>query len=182
MPGRSPAEAVDAFLGPLKEAVRCIGSTGFALSTGARGDVGETHTWALNWGQPIALGDGFQFDASMYFETLDQGASRRSERFRVSTRAYLYSVKGPDGSELISAHWHPTGKSHETRPHWHLGSAAISPDGVFLERAHIPSPRISFEHMIRWIIESIPGVDPAVEDWDRQLERTESTFEQFKSW
>lgn len=118
----------------------------------------------------------------MHFETLDQGASRGQGRYRCSTRAYLYALIGPSGQEVLAAHWHPTGKSPVSEPHWHLGSPALSTEGVFLARAHIPSPRISFEHLIRWTLENVKVVEPACVDWRERLARTEQTFEQFKSW
>ena len=59
---------------------------------------------------------------------------------------------------------------------------AISPVGVFLERAHVPSPRISFEQMVRWVLETVPGVTPTRSDWFERLKRNEEIFEQHKSW
>ena len=106
MPGRSPAEAVEVFLAPLKEAVACIGPGHITLSRGARGVVGETHSWTLNGGQHIAVGPGHGLQASMHFETLDQGASRGTGRFRVSTRGYMYALTDSEGTELMTAHWH----------------------------------------------------------------------------
>lgn len=182
MPGRSPHEAVEAFLEPLREAVACVGTAHITLSPGARGAVGETHAWTLNGGDSVVIGGGYALSAQMHFETLDRGQSLGSERFRVSTRAYRYAIRLRAGDELIAAHWHPTGNSPVTFPHWHVGSPALASDGVFLERAHIPAPRVSFEAMIRWAIESISEVQPTRDDWRQRLESSESTFDQFKTW
>lgn len=181
MPGRTPREAVDAFLDPLREAIRCLSGAGFQVSPGGMGVVGNTHSWALNWGRSLTLSDDFAFAAQMHYEILDQGQSQGAERFRVSTRGYMYAVQARDGQELISAHWHPEGVSHHEEPHWHAGAAALSPTGVFLKRAPMPSPRISFEHMVRWILENL-NITPALTDWQQRLARTEAIFEQHKSW
>jgi hypothetical protein len=180
VPGRTVPAAIDAFLNPLREAVSCLGPAHFGLTPGARGDVGETHAWTLNEGTPIELGNGLSFRASMQFETLDQGKSQMRNRFRVTTREYIYAVS-LNGKEVIAAHWHPASSSPYTFPHWHIGSTALAADGVYLERAHIPSPRVSFEYMIRFMIEQM-GVTPRREDWSQRLKRTESAFEDHKSW
>ncbi|HEX2893161.1 MAG TPA: hypothetical protein VHO29_04065 [Marmoricola sp.] len=138
--------------------------------------------WTLNGDQSVPIGGGYKLKAQMHFETLDQGQSRGSERFRVSTSGYRYAVLDSDEAELIAAHWHPNGSSPYVDPHWHVGSVLLAPDGVFLERAHIPSPRVSFEHMVRWTIENLDEVTPAHGDWDERLRRTEEAFERHKTW
>lgn len=181
MPGASPAAAVESFLRPLREAISCVGGAHFTLTPGARGAVGDTHMWVLNDDEPLVVSPKLQFRACMHFETLDRGASRARERFKVSTRGYMYSVLSPAHEELLAAHWHPNGSSPFREPHWHVGSAALSPSGVFLERAHIPSERITLERIVRMVIEQF-GAEPACEDWSDRLERTERDFHEHKSW
>jgi hypothetical protein len=111
----------------------------------------------------MALGNGLSFRASMQFETLDLGRSQKRERFRVTTREYIYAVSLED-KEIIAAHWHPVSSSPYKEPHWHIGASALSEIGIHLTRAHIPSPRVSFEQMIRFMIEQM-GVAPRREDW-----------------
>lgn len=182
MPGRSVSEAIDAFVDPLRQALSCVGTGHLTLSPKARRDVGEPHTWVLNGGdRPVALGGDLGLRAMMGFEVQDRGSSQRDQRFKVRTRAYMYSIVIP-GGELMCAHWHPGGLSDVEFPHWHFGSPVLSPTGVFLERAHIPSPRVSFEYFLRLAIETIPEVTPAKNDWDDRLARLESTFDKHKSW
>jgi hypothetical protein len=181
MPGRSPKEAVDAFLEPLKVALSCVTRGQLVLTRGAYGDVGETHQWQLNGDDGATLGD-VRLRAGMHFEVLDRGASQRDQRFKVSTRGYVYGIElADDGDELISIHWHPNGTSPYRDPHYHLGEAAISPSGVFLARAHIASPRISFEHVVRSLVEDT-GVRPLCDDWSERLSQTEALFDEHKSW
>jgi hypothetical protein len=180
VPGPTVSAAVDAFLDPLRVAASCLGGAHFTLTPKARGDVGETHAWTLNRDTPIQLGKGLSFRASMQFETLDLGRSEKRARFRVTTREYIYAVS-LHGKEIIAAHWHPASSSPYTGPHWHIGAVALTKAGIYLERAHMPSPRISFESMIRFMIEQM-GVAPHCEDWSERLARTESVFENFKTW
>lgn len=181
MPGRSPNEAVEAFLGPLQTAMACVGPAHFTLSPGSRSLVGETHSWRLNDDGVAKVGGGLQLAGQMHFEIQDLGQSQAAKRFKVSTRAYRYAILDGAGAELLCAHWHPTGHSPHTYPHWHLGSVALAPSGVFLKRAHIPSPRVTFESVIRMLLD-FDGVKPAVVDWETRLESSEATFEQYKSW
>lgn len=127
------------------------------------------------------LTNGGLLEAKMHFEVLDRGASQGAHRYKVSTRAYLYAICAPSGEELYAAHWHPGSKSPVAFPHYHLGAAALAPTGVFLARAHIPSPRISFESVVRLAIES-GAADPACDDWQGRLDRTEGLFEEHKTW
>lgn len=181
MPGASPAAAVDAFLDPLREALACIGVAHFTLSPGARGEVGRTHAWTLNRGeQALELGTGLNFRASMRFEILDQGQSSGRSRFRVTTREYIYSYR-QGKREILGAHWHPIGSSRYLEPHYHVGGPAIADTGVYLERAHIPSHRVSFEEFIRLMISELK-VPPRCSDWEDRLRRTESTFKEYKTW
>jgi hypothetical protein len=180
VPGRTVPEAIRAFLNPLREAASCLGVAHFTLTPGAQGESGKTHAWTLNDDTGMELEKGLSLRAAMQFETLDLGQSQGRRRFKVSTRQYIYSVNRR-GKEVIAAHWHPASSSPYTFPHWHIGSTALAADGVYLERAHIPSPRVSFEYMIRFMIEQM-GVTPRREDWSERLKRTESAFEDHKSW
>lgn len=180
MPGRTPAAAVDAFVDPLKTALACVARGHITLSPKARSGGGKTSGWTLNGGDGVGVGGGLRLTAQMHFEVLDRGASEGDQRFRVATRAYLYALE-TDGGELFAAHWHPTGTSHVDFPHWHFGSVVLSSTGVFLERTHFPSPRVSFEHFLQLVCQ-VPGVTPLVTDHHERLTQLEAEFDQYKSW
>lgn len=182
MPGPNPAAAVKAFTKPLQLALSCIGNVHITLSQGALGTVGDTHSWTLNDGTPIALGNGLLFRAGMKFETLDRGQSERRGRYRIRTREYIYEVTGPKSQPIISAHWHPLARnSRFADPHWHVGGITVPKDCVYLDRAHIPSPRVSIEEFIRLMIEEL-GVTPRSSDWDKRLTQTHKVFTKYKTW
>lgn len=50
--------------------------------------------------------------------------------YRVTTRAYDYSLRTSDHRGVIDYHWHPTGLSDETQPHIHLGTTQLAEDAV----------------------------------------------------
>lgn len=180
MPGATPAAAVSAFLTPLEVALACVAHAKFTLTPGARGEVGRTHSWTLNGDQAVQLGD-VSLRATMQFECQDTGESRRDQRYRVSTRGYMYGISGAAG-EIFSAHWHPNSQvSSFKAPHYHLGDVALSDEGVYLARAHIPSGRVSFEEIIRMLLEQF-GVQPLCDDWSDRLDRTEKDFIDHRHW
>lgn len=183
LPGKDPSSALDAFLDPLKEAVSCIGGGSFSLSPKARAGGNQVHSWTLNSGNGIALGSGRRLKASMHFQYVDSGQqSPKRERFRVTTVAYMYALELDSRGELITAHWHPSSKVSDYKdPHYHLGSVALSDTGVFLERAHIPSGRVSLEKFVRTMIEQF-DIAPTCADWRDRLDRTEAAFRQHSSW
>lgn len=179
MPGRTPNEAVQVFLEPLAEALSCVGAAKITLGPGGRGDLGKVHPLLLNNGKPMELGGHLNLSTMIHYEIIRDGSSS-SQPFRITTRAYMHTV-ATDRAELLSAHWHPIGSSPYAEPHWHVGAAALAPDGVFTPRSHIPSGRIAFETVVRMAIEQF-GVSPAKQDWVEVLDRCEENFTQHRSW
>jgi len=109
MPGRTPAAAVKAFTQPLQLALSCIGNFKITLSQGALGKVGDTHSWTLNDGTQIAIGNGLFFRAVMKFEIEDRGQSEGRGRYRITTREYIYEVTGAQVSTDHQRPLAPTG-------------------------------------------------------------------------
>jgi hypothetical protein len=149
MPGRTPAEALRAFLDPLRRALTVL--DGHAnLTLNSRGGVrqGGRYAWSLNAGDGMDLGSIGLFQASMNFEIVDSDPAQHDEdhqgRFRCSSRSYNYKLSTRRGHDLWRIHWHPTGVSPTKEPHLHL-----PPD---LDR-HLPTGRITFEKALMWLIE-----------------------------
>lgn len=180
MPGRSPSEAFGVFVEPLAEAVGCLGRAKFTASPGGRGNLHVVHSLLLNGGGPLLLSGGLQLSARVLYEIIRDGTSA-AQPFRITTRAYMHTIALNDGVELLTAHWHPVGASPQVQPHWHVGAAALAPDGVFTPRAHIPSGRIAFETIVRVAIEQF-GVEPTRSDWAEVLDRCEHNFTEHRSW
>lgn len=180
MPGRTPAEAVSVFLEPIQAAVSCLGTAKITLSPRGRGGLDIVHLLSVNSGSAMKIDKGLTFDVRLRYEIIRTSQSE-IHPFRVTTRAYLHAVAAAGGNELITAHWHPTGASSITGPHYHMGVAALAPDGVFTPRAHIPSPRVSVETMVRLCIEQF-GCQAVRDDWREVLDRCEDNFTKHRSW
>lgn len=102
--------------------------------------------------------------------------------YRVTTRGYIYGVReSRTGDDVVGYHWHPRGSSHARVPHLHVGSAAITPDGVLTPKSHLPTARVTLESVIRLCIEEF-GVEPLRPDWDQVLRDSEDVHKMFRSW
>ncbi|KHJ73397.1 hypothetical protein QR64_07270 [Rhodococcus sp. Chr-9] len=103
-------------------------------------------------------------------ETSDEHFDVTGERYRVSTREYLYKVVLDAGHE-IRWHWHPKGNSPERRPHIHPS---------FDLAAHIPSGRAVLEEVIEGCIEM--GATPACDDYKDRLLATGGIHKLYRTW
>jgi len=149
MPGRTPDDAVRAFLSPFQRGLKVL--DGHArLTVAKRGSYrkDQVYEWSLNSNGGMQLGQLGIFSASMHFEIVDSDSTQHDAEhqgaFRCSTRAYNYKLSTPRGSDVWRLHWHPVGKSPAKEPHIHL-----PPD---LDR-HLPTGRITFEKALVWLIE-----------------------------
>jgi hypothetical protein len=62
--------------------------------------------------------------------------------YRITTRAYDYSVQTQDRQLVVAFHWHPTGNSDVTTPHLHIGAQQLSAEAVISHKDHIGTGRI----------------------------------------
>lgn len=180
MPGRTTAEAFEAFIGPLQSAITCLGPAKVTVSAGGRGKSQGVHAWTLNSGKGMPLIGGLLLHATMNYEFLRDDRLEGGP-WRCTTRGYMYSVDGQDGRELIAYHWHPVGASHFKAPHLHIGTPALAPSGVFTAGSHFPTGRLSLERFIRFVITDL-RVPPHRTSWDKDLQLSEGVFEVYRSW
>lgn len=184
MPGRTSIEAVDGFLAPLKGALACIAAAKISVSPGGRRDVGVDHSWTLNDGSGVDLVGRtpanprvpITLRAIMGYRIV----SGDEDPWRVRTTGYHYVIAAGD-EEVLSYHWHPDGRSHIQGPHLHVGGAALTPGGVLTAKSHLPTETVSFESIIRLLIQDF-GVEPRVEDWSERLELSEGVFRLYRNW
>lgn len=146
MPGRTPAEAVEAFLAPLRDAVNVLDDYSQILVSRRGGyRKGETYSWVLCGPDGMRLSGLGRFYAEMRFEIVDADPQKHDGPIRVSTRAYRYRLRiDGEAEDAWLIHWHPTGNSPYKEPHLHL------PNDF---RRHLPTGRITFEKVIAWCIE-----------------------------
>jgi hypothetical protein len=147
MPGRTPHQAVEKFIEPLRQALNVLeGYSQIRLSKGGGYVKDETYSWVLcpPDGMTLRGGDLGAFHAEMRFKIIDADPRKYEAPYRVTTLSYRYKLCDSDGETLWMFHWHPMGNSPYIEPHTHQ-----TPD---LSR-HLPTGRITFEKVIAWCIE-----------------------------
>jgi hypothetical protein len=53
--------------------------------------------------------------------------------------------------------------------------------GLALKNLHIPTSRVSFEEIVRFLIEEL-RVIPTRDDWEDVIGETETRFREFRTW
>ncbi len=112
--------------------------------------------------------------------------TRYDGEYKASTLAYIYAVQldAPENegdSEVIAWHWHPLTTPDRPAPHIHV-RAERNDLGVTMSKAHIPSGRVSFEEIIRFLIEDLHVEPDRPEDWQEIVGDSESRFKTFRTW
>ena len=176
MPGRTPQEAVGAFLDPLREALKVLDAV-TKISVAHKGGFrkGVEYAWVLNRGSGARLGNAGTFVAAMSFEVIecDPDKNEFGHPYRVSTGSYHYKLRGLNGQDLWRMHWHPKGNSPVTYAHLHL------PPNF---KRHLACERTTFEKAILWCVEyGAPLTCTAEEAADRLL-LLEATHRLHRSW
>jgi hypothetical protein len=176
--GRTPAEAVGAFLAPLQQAIDCLTLQVLNVSGGYH-VADRPHALTLSDGDPVPLAGEHPLSLSVMQQyVLTESAGARGP-WKVHTTAYLYELR-LNSAELLVYHWHPSGVSRQTSPHLHIGPAA---DLGFkpLHGAHVPTGRIALEEVLRMAIVEF-GARPRRKDWQKILERTQAGYEDWRTW
>ena len=173
MPGRTPSEAFEAFVDPLRAALSCLAAAKITTGPKAREPHG-VRVWSVNLANGVVLRDGWHFEAEMHYEIIHSDPP--AEPWRVTTRAYRYRISRCD-TDLVRMHWHPTGKSPFTTPHFHIPMLARAADG---EHGHLPIGRVSFEDAVQWVI--VMSGQHARDDWQEVLDRTRTRHVEHRTW
>jgi hypothetical protein len=176
--GRTPAEAVGAFIGPLQQALDCLTPTVLNVSGGYFA-ADRPHALTLGDGDPVALqgSERLGLSVAQNYRLVEFEGPRGP--WKVQTIAYFYELRRGD-HELLAYHWHPQGASRYTSPHLHLGAGAeiaFAP----LHRVHLPTGRIAVEELLRIAITEF-GARPRRGDWEEVLDRTQTGYESWRTW
>jgi hypothetical protein len=172
MPDRTPAQARERFVAPLRRSLSCITNAQIIVST--IGKPGQPEALTLSE-DPLRLrtlhGVEYQLRLRQQFHLVPEGRA-----WRVTTDAYQYRLDNVGGQELASWHWHPgTGNPH---PHLHV------PGGPAGGSTHLPTGRVSIESVIRVLLTDL-GVQPArdhVSDFHDVLNASEGPFIESRRW
>jgi len=177
LPGRSPTQAREAFLAPLRLALNCVTRAQMYLSPASPG---EPESLRLSQ-DPLLLSSsvvegGLRLRLRHQFRVVEEDGGR-AQPWHVSTQAYAYRVDRTDGeSELLSWHWHPIPARGVQYPHLHVSGAPHVPGA-----AHLPTSRVSIEAVLRLLLTDY-GVPPRRSDFASVLDAAERPFLQYRRW
>ncbi len=178
MAGRTPAEAVGAFLVPLQKALACVTPTVLNVSGGYY-VADRPHALTLGDGDPVPLSGAHELALSVAqnYRVMEFEGPRGP--WKVQTTSYFYELRRGE-KELLVYHWHPRGASPHTNPHLHLGPGAEL-GFELLQGAHVPTGRIALEELLRLAITEL-SVRPRREDWAEVLADTQAGYEAWRTW
>ena len=172
MPGRTPAQAREAFLTPLRRSLSCITTEQLFVPSKKPGDV---EALALS-ADPLLLYSArigsIRLLLDHQFRVIKDGRSS----WHVSSVAYRYHLSDVTGRELMGWHWHPgTGTDH---PHLHVSEVTIG------RHAHVPTGRVSIEAVL-WFLLTDLKVSPThshTTDYADVLAAVERPFIRHRRW
>jgi hypothetical protein len=176
--GKSPPEAVQNFLDPLRLALSCVTRDVLQVSGYHVADV--PHAVTLGRGLPVRLGGDSRLSLTVThnYRIIEDPGPRGP--YKCSTTSYVYALDDDQSKEVISYQWHPSGRSHVTWPHLHLGAGAHV-ERHDLSAAHLPTGRISIEEMLRLAIDEL-GVEPLRADWRDVMDTSQVAHEKWRTW
>lgn len=174
MPGRTPQDAVNAFIKPLTRALSVFDAYA-AIHLSRRGGyfVGQELAWILNEGDGVELAGAGTYFAEMGFKIVEADPAKHEGKYRVTTQRYRYKLQGVDGKDIFRAHWHPDGKSSYQGPHIH-----VQPD----LKLHLITPRITLEQTIQWCIQHGASLSCTTEEAENRLADTQWPHMLYRTW
>jgi hypothetical protein len=178
VPRKTPYEAVEAYVQPLREAISCLSQTAHFATAGGHYVSDKPHVLTLVDGARLRLQSSDDTDltlsVSQQYEIVEDESG-----FRVRTLKYAYKIDNwQDGHEVMAYHWHPAERIKY--PHLHLSyGARVGRED--LRKAHVPTGRIALEDVIQFLIESF-RVMPAKEHWETVLDGSRAKFREHRSW
>ena len=182
MAGKTPRDAIDAFLEPLKETLACVCPQHYGHIAYRGPDSDGLYALVVNRLQPVPLrredGSRLLFDVRQMFRVVEAEGLRGP--YKVSTAAYLYQISREDGRELLAFHWNPHGRGKVTTPHVHIGPV-VEQAAEIVRGLHIPTGRVSLEAVVRFLIDEL-SISPQRADWADVVARNEERFNQWRIW
>lgn len=178
MPGRTPTEAFQAFIEPIRAAAVTLGQVKITPSAGGQSVPNATHAWSINREKGVVFRGGFRYEAQMHYRIVQRPVSRE---WKVETLGYRYQL-ALLGRHLWRIHWHPTTISNYPGPHVHL--SLWRPDSLndddTLKRHH-PTGRMTFEDSLEWLFNE-EGVEASRPDYLDVIRESKDLHIQHRSW
>jgi hypothetical protein len=181
---RTEHEARQRYVDFLSLPLDCITNAQWALVPPL---VGPTASWTLSLtrsGDPVRLrrDDG----TAVYFRALQRFEPRQIDltNWRMHTLEYKYEVWEPQpdrtNKPVIEWHWHPNPVTSENMDYHVHVRATEAICGVASRRLHIPSERVAFESVVRFIMKDL-HVRPRHDDWERRVDDALAAFQKYRT-
>ena len=177
MPGKTPREAVQNYVGPLQQALSCV-SRAVLRPSGYDPSPQPLILFSEQMPERLTKTDLY-FDVAQWFSIIEDP---QNGPWRVTTRGYKYTIETEDAEEILGYHWHPDALSQFKEPHLHLGSGARTgrPE-LETTKAHLPTGRVSMEDFLQLLIE-VFNAQPKKSGWEAVLQKTSGAFWKYASW
>jgi hypothetical protein len=181
LPGKTPAEAIEAFSAPLRDCLACVlPPTAVVHAYGQKRGDQYLLTLLGHRGEPVPLGGphGVGFRLAHHYAVVPAGDP--DDPFRVRSLAYYYTITTARGREAIAYHWHPDSEGADAAhyPHIHVRSYT---QPLNLSHKHPPTGRVSLEAVIRFLIDEL-GVDARRPNYAAILDQSEQAFKDWRHW
>jgi hypothetical protein len=103
--------------------------------------------------------------------------AQRDGGWVVHSTAYHDQIRDDYEREIIADHWHPgLGVDY---PHVQFKSLSAPVD---LRKSHIPTGRVSFEAVVRFLVDELDVAPIREDDWRTMLNQNEQLFERQRTW
>ena len=187
-PARTPYEAEQRYIRIISRSLTCITRAIWTATPSIRG-TDEDRTLLVSRasdGSPIRLsraeGPPVHLTAYQQFRLMPD-TRWAADEWKASSRQYGYEIWEPTDDHklkpVIQWHWHP-GSGNTDEPHIHV-RASEDICGRATRRLHIPSERVAFESIVRFLIVDL-GVVPLRDDWEELVNDALSAFVRFRTW
>ncbi len=176
MPGKTPREAVQAYVEPLQKSLSLV-SDG-VLQCSNRDRLEELSVLRLPDPAPLRGRPDLLIGFAQQYKIIKDP---RNGPMRVTTTYYKYTLETDEAVEIVGYHWHPDGVSPIRYAHLHLGPGAQIGRSELDAKAHFPTGRVAFEDFVRMLVD-VFEVGTRQPMWREALERTKSLFERYKRW
>lgn len=168
--GASPAAAARAIRETLQRLLSCV--TTDVLTSSVNGPLTElylTTRLSRDNGAPIVL----DIEHTCVFVSDSTRPAR--ERWQARIAGYFYTLDAADGREILAYHYHPTGRSHITVPHLHLGAGlgSLVPE---MAKAHLLTGLVTPSAVLLPAIEHF-GVSTRRRDWATVVEQAHTELD-----
>ena len=179
MPGKNPSEAIREYIQPLQQSLSCF-TRSVLRPSGYEVDELLLATFSGSRGVRLRARDSRELH--LVFVQHFSVRSHFLSRYKVTTRAYYYTLENQYGHEIFAFHWHPESEN-DTVPfaHMHLGHGSADRLRDELYDIHFPTPRIAFEEVGIVLLDHFE-VEPERKDAKDVLKANLEVFRKHKSW